>query len=77
MGYNPKNKHLYLLSDDSIVSVPVNRLSTSKSILRSSDIKAARFSGKKEFEDITFDKNGNGYFLTNKPDEIMLVNKGF
>ena len=73
LGYNPKTKRLYLVSDCSIISVPVAKLNK----LKKSDVRATIFGGKREFEDICFDNNGQGYFLTNKPDEIMLVNKGF
>ncbi len=77
IGYNPANDCLYLMSDCSIIRVPVAKLNTKKSKLKKSHIKAARFGGQREFEGIAFDNAGNGYFLVNKPDEIMQVNRGF
>lgn len=78
LGYNPKSDRLYLVSDRSIVSIPATKIrNASKPSLTPSDVRATRWSFSKEFEGITFDNTGNGYFLTNKPDEVMLVNKGF
>lgn len=78
IGYNPKSDRLYLVSDRSIVTVPVGKiLNAGKPSLQAADVKAARWSYSREFEGISFDNKGNGYFLTNKPDEVMLVSKDF
>jgi hypothetical protein len=80
MGYNPKKNRLYLVSDRSILTVPVSKMNKSKLAkyaLLPADIKSTTFAFSREFEGIAYDKAGNGYFLTNKPDEVMLVNKGF
>lgn len=73
LGYNPKSNRLYLVDDGEIISVPVAKLGK----LKKSDVRTSVFEGKREFEGISFDKYGNGYFLTNKPYELMTTCKGF
>ncbi|ETY74169.1 hypothetical protein [Lactiplantibacillus fabifermentans] len=68
VSYNPKNGRLYLVSDESIFSVPASKLGS----LSASDVSATNFSGTREFESLVFKHNSNaGYLLTNKGPEIM------
>lgn len=73
LGYNPKSNRLYLVDDGEIISVPVAKLGK----LKKSDVRTSVFEGKREFEGLSFDNKGNGYFLTNKPYEIMTTCEGF
>jgi hypothetical protein len=73
MGYNPKSNRLYLVDDGEIMSIPVAKLGK----LKKSDVRTSVFEGNREFEGISFDNSGNGYFLTNKPYEIMTTCIGF
>lgn len=73
LGYNPKSNRLYLVDDGEIISVPVSKLGH----LKKKDVRTSVFGKRREFEGLSFDKKGNGYFLTNKPYEIMKTCKGF
>lgn len=67
MAYNAKRNRLYFVSDSSISSIPVSKLGK----LKASQVEAANFSGKREFEGIQFAKNGASYLLVNKGAELM------
>lgn len=73
LGYNPKTDRLYFVSDNSIMSVPAAKIGH----LKKNDVRESVFKSKREFEGITFDKKGRGFFLTNRPSEVMSTGKGF
>ena len=73
LGYNPKSNRLYFVDDGEIISVPVSKLGK----LKPKHVRTTVFGGAREFESITFDRAGRGYFLTNRPYEIMKVSAGF
>ena len=73
LGYNPVSNRLYFVDDGEIISVPVSKLGK----LKKKHVRTTGFSGQREFESITFDMYGRGYFLTNRPYEIMTVSAGF
>ena len=73
LGYNPRFNRLYFVDDGEIISVPVSKLGK----LKKKHVRTTVFSGAREFESITFDRAGRGYFLTNRPYEIMKVSAGF
>ncbi|MHA8263541.1 hypothetical protein ACYATO_07600 [Lactobacillaceae bacterium Melli_B3] len=73
MGYNPKNDRLYFISDGSIMSIPawkVNRL-------KKSDIHYVHVKTNREFEGLSFNRQGHGYLLTLRPPELMRVKGSF
>lgn len=70
MGYNPQNGRLYLVSDDSIQTLPA-RKTYGRGSLRPSDIKYTRFRSGREFESLIFDTSGHGMLLTNRNPELM------
>ncbi|AVK64122.1 hypothetical protein C5Z26_08355 [Lactobacillus sp. CBA3606] len=68
MSYNTSDHRLYLAADESIFSIPTNRLGK----LRTSDVSASNFSGNREFEGLVFKhRSATGYVLTNKGPEMM------
>ncbi|WP_318766349.1 hypothetical protein [Lactiplantibacillus carotarum] len=68
ISYNTQNNRLYLVSDESIFSVPVNKLGH----LATSDVGCSNFSGRREFEALVWKHQSNaGYLLTNKGPELM------
>ncbi|MGA3270473.1 hypothetical protein [Lactiplantibacillus pentosus] len=70
MSYNSNNGRLYLVSDESIFSVPANKLGK----LSTADVSRSNFSGKREFEGLVWQHTSNtGYLLTNKGPELMKV----
>lgn len=76
IGFNTVNQRLYLVSDGSLISVPVAKLgSLSASDVRAETFQTSNTQGKaiatREFEGLTFDGTGVGYLLTNKGVEIM------
>lgn len=73
IGYNPKNNRLYLVSNGTVVTVPVSKLGK----LKKSDVLVSMFDGKREFEGLAFDNAGQGYLLVNKDPELMRASKGF
>ena len=73
LGYNPASNRLYFVDDGEIISVPVSKLGK----LKKKHVRTTVFSGQREFEGIEFDMYGRGYFLTNRPYELMSVNVGF
>lgn len=70
MGYNPHNGRLYLVSDDSIQTLPASKTYGHGS-LKPSDIKYTRFHSGREFESMIFDKSGHAMLLTNRNPELL------
>ena len=71
MGYNQANKRLYLVSNGSIFSVPTSKLGH----LKSSEVSATNFTGKREFEGIAFMHHSNsGYVLLNRGPALYQMN---
>lgn len=66
-GFNAADGRLYLVSDDSIFSVPTAKLGK----LTKSDINEINFSGNREFEGMIFDNHGNGFVLANSGAELL------
>ena len=71
MGYNPKNGRLYLVSDDSIASLPANRLNGRGSLTNGS-FKYTRFKSGREFESFFYDASGHGMLLSNRNPEVLM-----
>ncbi|MHA8138507.1 hypothetical protein ACYATM_05665 [Lactobacillaceae bacterium Scapto_B20] len=69
LTYNPVNNKLYIVSDDIITSVPVDKLSNGT--VSPSDVYQLAFNSGREFEDVTFDSQGYGYLLALWKPEIM------
>ncbi len=67
LAYNKRRNRLYMIADDSVISVPVSRLGK----LRKSDVQATQFSAKREFEGMQFTSDGSSYLLANKGAEIL------
>lgn len=67
LAYNKKRNRLYMIADDSVISVPVSKLGK----LKKSDVQSTQFSAKREFEGMQFTSDGSSYLLTNKGAEIM------
>ncbi|UQS84935.1 hypothetical protein MOO46_06745 [Apilactobacillus apisilvae] len=67
--YNPKNDRLYLVSNDIITSLPVDKLNAGT--LTGKDMKYTTFNSHREFEGLSFDENGYGYLLALWRSEIM------
>lgn len=73
LGYNPKNNRLYLVDNGQITSVPCSKLGK----LKPSNVKQSLFKGKREFEGVTFTKDGTAYLSICNPREIMIAPAGF
>ena len=74
IGYNPASNRLYLINDGEIISVPVDKLGK----LTKADVRTTVFKHRnREFEGLTFTEDGEGYFITNRSEELMKVEKGF
>ncbi|MHA8110591.1 hypothetical protein ACYATP_03655 [Lactobacillaceae bacterium Melli_B4] len=69
LTYNPVNNKLYIISDDIITSVPVDKLSNGT--VTPDDVYYLAFNSGREFEDVTFDSQGYGYLLALWKPEIM------
>ncbi|RRK09748.1 hypothetical protein D1831_11115 [Lactiplantibacillus garii] len=68
MGYNGANNRLYLVSNGSIFSVPVDKLGH----LDASDVSATNFTGNREFEGVAFMHQQNaGFVLANRGPSIL------
>lgn len=68
MGYSDATKRLYLVSDDSITSVPIASLGH----LKADQVGENTFAAHREFEGLFFMHNAtNGYLLTNRGTEVM------
>lgn len=70
IGYNAHNGRLYLVSDDSVQTLPA-RKTYGNGHLKPSDIKYTRFHSGREFEGLTFDHTGHAMLLTNRNPELM------
>lgn len=75
MGYNAKSNRLYLVSNSTVMSVPVAKLVKGK--LTKGDIHSTIFTDAREYEGIAFDNTGRSYLLVNKQPEILCANAGF
>ena len=69
LAVNNKNNRLYLVSDGVIYSVPISKLRDSS--LKMDDFEYNVFSTKREFEGISFDKDGEAYLLILRGTEIL------
>ncbi|WP_261809385.1 hypothetical protein [Levilactobacillus humaensis] len=69
IAYNPHNDRLYLVSDDSLSSVPVKKLL--KRQVKPKDVQASVFASHREFEGLSFAKNGQGYLAMNRGAELL------
>jgi hypothetical protein len=67
MAYDRVGRRLYLLSDDVIASVPLDRLGS----MTKDDVRYVKYATGREFEGLTFDAEGYGYLITNKGPEIL------
>ncbi|AMV62800.1 Extracellular protein [Pediococcus damnosus] len=67
LAYNKKRNRLYMIADDSIISVPVSKLGK----LKKSDVQSTQFTAKREFEGLQFTSDGSSYLLTNRGYEIL------
>lgn len=67
LTYNGRNNRLYILGDDSITSIPVNRLGR----LRKNDVWHTSINSTRELEGLAFDGQGNSYLLVNRSPEIL------
>lgn len=67
MSYNPQRNQLYLVSNGSITSLPVNHLGH----LKSSAIESTMFQTTREFEGLSFTTNGGAYLLVNRGAEVL------
>lgn len=76
MGYNPHNGRLYLVSDDSIQTLPARKLN-GRGTLRPSDIKYTRFNSHREFESMIFDGSGHALLLSNRNPELLRSLKSY
>ncbi|NLR12673.1 hypothetical protein HEQ45_09530 [Lactobacillus sp. ZJLC29-4] len=74
IAYNSRTKRLYLVADDSIANLPVRKLA-GRGHLTSRDIRWNRFSSRREFEGLTFARNGRAYLLSNHNPEVMISNR--
>ncbi|GLB47421.1 hypothetical protein WR164_14000 [Philodulcilactobacillus myokoensis] len=67
MAYNQRTNRIYIVADGGIMSMPVNKLGH----LKNADVYDSKISGHREFEGLTFDKQGHGYLLVHLIPEIM------
>ena len=74
MGYNPRNNRLHLVSDGSIVSLPVQKLA-GRGHLTSRQVRWTRFASRREFEGLDFDQHGHAYLLSNHHPEVLVGNR--
>lgn len=70
-AFNPKNKRIYVVSDNSIISFPAYKLGH----LRKADFKQVMFNGSREFEGLSFDRHGRAYLLCNRSPEILVCDR--
>lgn len=69
LSINHENNRLYLVSDGSIYSIPLNKLINGT--LTMNDFYYALFATKREFEGISFDRYGKTYLLVLRGSEIL------
>jgi len=70
MAYNPHNNRLYLVSDDSVASLPVHSLRGHGHLTKAS-VHWTGFSPRREFEALNFTKTGRAYLMSNHQPEIF------
>ena len=71
MAFNPHNDRLYLVADDSIASLPVAKLA-GRGHLTSRDVTWTHFASEREFEGLSFSKDGQAYLLSNHQPEVLV-----
>ena len=74
MAYNQRTHRLYLVADDSIANLPAAKLN-GKGHLTAQNVKWNRFTPRREFEGLTFARNGRAYLLSNHNPEILTSNR--
>lgn len=74
MGYNPHTNRLYLVADGSIASLPISKLA-GKGHLTSRQVRWTRLASKREFEGLTFTKQGRAIVLSNHNPEVLMGNR--
>ncbi|MDR1042967.1 MAG: hypothetical protein LBL54_03590 [Clostridiales Family XIII bacterium] len=67
MGYDEYRNRIVLVADGCIVSVPVDKLGE----LKPGDVWQTNFKTKREFENVTFDKDGYMYLISNRDPELF------
>lgn len=70
IGYNPRNGRLYLVSDDSVASLPVKSL-RGHGHLTGKRVRWTGFTPRREFEALAFTPNGRAYLMSNHNPEIL------
>lgn len=70
IAYNPHNKRLYLVSDDSVASMPVKGL-RGRGHLTKTSVHWTGFSPRREFEGLDFTRDGRAYLLSNHQPEVL------
>lgn len=71
IGYNPRNRRLYLVSDDSIASLPVHSL-RGHGHLTAKSVRWTGFTPRREFEALAFTGNGRAYLMSNHEPEVLM-----
>lgn len=74
MGYNPRTRRLYLVADGSIANLPAAALK-GHGHLTARNVKWNRFASRREFEGLTFARNGRAYLLSNHNPEVLTSNR--
>lgn len=74
IAFNTNNGRLYFVSDDSISSVPIKKLIQKKA--KTKDVQASVFASGREFEGLSFSKDGQGYMITNRGAELLTIDFG-
>lgn len=70
IAYNPHNRRLYLVSDDSIASLPIHSL-RGRGHLSAKSVRWTGFSPRREFEALNFTTSGRATLMTNHDPEIL------
>ncbi|CAI2624719.1 hypothetical protein AKUA2103_02270 [Apilactobacillus kunkeei] len=67
--YNRNNNRLYLLSNDMIISIPVDEVRNDN--IQPQDVHYTTFSTNREFESLSFDSSGYGYLVVLWRSEVL------
>ena len=67
--YNRNNNRLYLLSNDMIISIPVDEVRNDN--IQPQDVHYTTFGTNREFESLSFDNNGYGYLVVLWRSEVL------
>lgn len=67
--YNRNNNRLYLLSNDMIISIPVDEVKNDN--IQPQDVHYTTFGTNREFESLSFDSNGYGYLVVLWRSEVL------